>query len=205
MGDFKRRYLDNDTIMAVIAPNTFSAQAAPNDANFETYSQIGGVNSKASVSALAKGVQGYMQGFAQKTANDTRTSTTLTNDTHLIVAVTPGTYLVRMDIYYTGDTASDINMQFAIPAGTTGTLSGAGIPIGAASTSGSGAGPLATALDIAAAFSFGAITSTKMAARISGYVTITTAGNITLQTANLAGTTTLTIHTGSFLLLEKIL
>jgi hypothetical protein len=110
-----------------------------------------------------------------------------------------------MDIYYTGDTAGDINMQFTTPAGTTGTLSSSGLTTGTTSTSGSGAAPLALAIDIGSAFPFGAVTGQKVAARLSGSLIVTTAGNVALQTANLAGTATLTIHTGSFVLLEKIL
>lgn len=191
--------------MANIKPNDFTSTTAPADDNFEFYSQLSDVNLRASVSAVAKGVQGYTKFFVQKSADETRASAVLTADTHLTIPVTQGTYLVDVQIYYTADTAADIKVGFTFPSGTAGTLSQRGLGTGATAIAAAASAAYSAATAIANAVNLGGLTGTKMAGRITGYITVTTNGTLTVQTANLAGTTTTTIHAGSFLLLEKIL
>lgn len=143
--------------------------------------------------------------FKLKTANDTRTTTTLTDDTHLAsMTLGAGTWLVEVGLLADGPQAGDIKVAWAFSgttttavrggagpsSGVTGTVLTASIPRFAAAGD--------TAGTITASTSYG-LDGTNWSWIIEkGVLVVTVSGTFKVQTAQLAASGTTTVRTGSY-------
>lgn len=93
---------------------------------FESYPGSGTTLTAAKLQALIAEVRPL---YARKTADQTITSsTTLTDDTHLLIAMAANTVYKLNGLlrYACASTTPDLKIAFTIPSGTTGTIFGAG-------------------------------------------------------------------------------
>lgn len=144
--------------------------------------------------------------FARKTSDQSVTSSTsFVNDTQLACSVlASGIYVVIGSIIIDGSTIGDFKQQFTAPSGTTFDWSSYGQGVGASSAIGS---VDQAARTLASPVSHGMIgAGTNLVIRIQGLLVVSsTAGTFQYRWAqNTSDTTATIVHSGSFLLLQKV-
>ena len=142
--------------------------------------------------------------YARKTATEPVTSsTTLQDDDALAVAVAASAeYLVELVMLYDGATAGDIKVGFTAPA----SAALEGIGIGLDPTASSSANDVTAYVVLGSANNFGALgTGTTSALKISGVLTTSGAGTLTVQWAQVASSVTATrVFANSYLSLTRV-
>ncbi len=146
--------------------------------------------------------------FAYKTADEAVTSsTTMQNDDHLVLAVAASTvYLLEAFLVYDASTASDLEVQWSTPAGTTGSWHPGNVGAAAASSS----SPIISLYrNIGQSSTLGGIgtgAGNILVSNVRGLVAVsTTAGNFRLQWAQTtSGATASTIYANSWLRLTPV-
>ncbi|WP_098892275.1 hypothetical protein [Streptomyces sp. or3] len=145
--------------------------------------------------------------FARKTESTARTSTTATDDPHLLFPVVANaTYVLDGMIWmYTTDTGTaDLLLDFGAPSGASGRWMGIGQPAAATVTDGT----VRTATtDLTASRTYGAINSTAdaLGIRLSGIInTAGTAGNYSLQWGRSGASGTISLYQDSWLTLTRV-
>ncbi|MFF4943739.1 hypothetical protein [Streptomyces rubiginosohelvolus] len=145
--------------------------------------------------------------FARKTESTGRTSTTATDDPHLILPVAANaTYVLDGMIWmYTTSTGDgDLLLDFGAPAGATGRWLGIGQPASATVTDGT---VRTMTTDLTASRTFGAInnTSDALGIRLSAIInTAGTAGNYSLQWGRSGATGTISLYQDSWITLTRV-
>lgn len=131
-------------------------------------------------------------------------STTLTDDTQLVLPVAAGTtYLLQGYLIYSSATGPDAKIGLTVPASTTWQMSPFGLLTSVAATSGS----LETAVSTVSGIAMGGNgTGVKVAALVTGTVVVAaTAGTVAVSFAQNTSTATNTVlHTGSWLQLTRV-
>jgi len=149
--------------------------------------------------------------FKLKTATDTRTTTTLTDDTHLAaMTLNAGTWLIEMGLLASGPQAGDIKVAWAFlgttttavrggagpSSGVTGTVLTASIPRFAAAAD--------TAGTITASTAYGLDGTNWTWIIEKGVLVVTVSGIFKIQHAQLAASGTTTIQAGSYLWARQV-
>ena len=146
--------------------------------------------------------------MARKTSDSTYTSTTVANDSELVIALEANAIYEMNGIIFCNNTTadSDIVIDYDAPVGTDGTWSGVGRATNTAGAQEGSAKMLGTA--VTASRSFGtddAGSSAPSVVQIAGIVIVGgTAGNYTLQFGLLNAGGTLTVYSDSYVTLRRV-
>jgi hypothetical protein len=150
--------------------------------------------------------------FKVKTADDTRTTTTLTDDTHLAaMTLGVGTWLIEVGLLVSGPAAGDVKVAYAFSGTTTLAVRGGAGP---SSAVGAGGDLLASVPRFAGASDTGGVITTSTPYGLDGtnwswiiekaVLTVSVSGTFKIQTAQLAASGTTTIRTGSYVHARKV-
>jgi hypothetical protein len=141
--------------------------------------------------------------FAAKPSYKDYTQTTLLADPDLSLKLYPNTYVITGEVYYTADTTADMKLQLNVGSG----LGGGTWSIQAlatSSTTNTGA-MICASSSVGAPITIGGAGGSKVCARISGRITMTGSGNLSLLCAqNAASAVASRVLGGSWLRVEAV-